>query len=87
MDALTYDGLKRILRECAGVAEDVDLDGDIADVAFSDLGYDSLALLECAARIEGEFGIKLSDDTVTEAKSPRMLLTVVNGTIGVASAG
>jgi len=85
MDALTIDGLRRILRECAGVAEDVDLDGDIADVAFSDLGYDSLALLESASRIEREFSIKLADEAVTEAKSPRMLLLVVNQTIGASS--
>jgi act minimal PKS acyl carrier protein len=73
--------LRRILREAAGADEAVDLDGDIADQAFTDLGYDSLALLETASRIEGETGIVLDDDVVTEALTPRALIDVVNARI------
>lgn len=75
---LTLDDLRRILREGAGEAEDADLDGDILDTPFDDLGYDSLAMLETAARIERECSIQLSDETVTEAKTPRALIAAVN---------
>lgn len=75
---ITVDDLKRILREAAGEAEGIGLDTDILDVTFEELGYDSLALLETGGRIEREHGIELEDSAVTEAKTPRALLEVVN---------
>jgi act minimal PKS acyl carrier protein len=75
---LTITDLKRILREAAGEDEGIDLDGDILDLTFEDLGYDSLALLETGSRIEREHGIELEDTTITVAETPRALLAVVN---------
>ncbi|MEU2228231.1 acyl carrier protein [Streptomyces sp. NPDC018347] len=74
----TIDDLKRILREGAGADETVDLDGDILDTDFEELGYESLALLETGGRIEREFGITLDDDVFTDARTPRALLGVVS---------
>ncbi|MFB7246686.1 actinorhodin polyketide synthase [Streptomyces populi] len=78
---LTIDDLTRILRESAGENEGVDLDGDILDTLFTDLGYDSLALLEACSRIEREFGVKLSDDVLSEAETPRLLLEAAGGAV------
>ncbi|WP_328535162.1 acyl carrier protein [Streptomyces sp. NBC_00344] len=78
---LTIADLTRILRECAGEDEGVDLDGNILDTLFADLGYDSLALLEASSSIEREAGVKLSDDAVSEARTPRLLLAAVNAGI------
>ncbi|MBD0745902.1 acyl carrier protein [Streptomyces sp. CBMA152] len=75
---MTIADLTRILRECAGEDEGVDLDGDILDIPFAELGYDSLALLEASSRLEREVGVKLSDDAVSEAETPRLLLAAVN---------
>jgi act minimal PKS acyl carrier protein len=75
----TIDDLRRVLLEGAGEAEDVDLDGDILDVEFSDLGYDSLAMLETAGRITREFGVRLDDEATVAATTPRKLLDLVNG--------
>ena len=75
---LTIADLRRILRDAAGAEDDVDLDGDILDVDFADLGYDSLAMLETAARIGQEFGVKLDDGIVVDANTPRKLLTAAN---------
>ncbi|MBT2510559.1 acyl carrier protein [Streptomyces sp. ISL-98] len=75
---LTLTDLTRILREAAGEDESVDLDGDILDTPFAELGYDSLALLEVAGRIERELGAKLSDDAVGEAETPRQFLKLAN---------
>ncbi|GGN94110.1 actinorhodin polyketide synthase acyl carrier protein [Streptomyces albiflavescens] len=80
---LTLAGLTRILRESAGEDEGVDLDGDILDLSFTELGYDSLALLEAAGRVERETGIKLSDDVVGEAETPRLFLALVNELVTV----
>lgn len=78
MPELTIVDVRRILRECAGEDDAVDLDGDIADTTFDDLGYDSLALLEMATVIERELSVTLDDDAVTDARTPRMFLTLVN---------
>lgn len=74
---LDLDDLKRILREGAG--ENRNLDGDVLDTEFEELGYDSIALLETATRISREYGVTLDDDVVTFARSPRQLLDAVNG--------
>ncbi|MER6631575.1 acyl carrier protein [Streptomyces sp. NPDC000987] len=74
----TLDDLKRILLEAAGVDESVDLDGDILDTEFEQLSYESLAILETCGRIERDYGISLDDSVVTEAKTPRALLDLVN---------
>ena len=75
---LTIDDLKTILRAAAGVDERVNLGGDILDVEFTDLGYDSLALLETCSRIERQFGVTFNEDAVLSAKTPRDFLALVN---------
>ncbi|MEV4636621.1 acyl carrier protein [Actinoplanes sp. NPDC049548] len=80
MADFTIDDLRRIMLEGAGVDEGVDLDGDILDTTFTELGYDSLAMLETASRIERLLGIRLSDEEVGDADSPRRLLDLVRRT-------
>lgn len=78
MEQFTLADLIAIMRECAGEEGDVNLDGDVLDTPFADLGYDSLALLETAAVIERQYRIRLADDVVTEARTPRAFVGVVN---------
>ncbi|MFJ3793437.1 acyl carrier protein [Kitasatospora sp. NPDC090091] len=75
---ITEADLKRIMREGAGQAEGIDLDGDIADVLFSDLGYDSLAVLETVSRIEREYGIRIPEDALSAVRTPGEFLDLVN---------
>jgi act minimal PKS acyl carrier protein len=75
---ITLDDLRRILVQSAGAEEGVDVQGDILDVEFADLGYDSLALLETAARITQEYRVTLDDTAATSARTPRELLRLVN---------
>ncbi len=75
---LTLDELRSILRVSGGVAEGVDLEGDIIDVTFEELGYDSLALLEASTNIERTFGVNLDDPTFRDAATPKALIEVVN---------
>lgn len=74
----TIDDLTRLLHQAAGADATEQAGGDIHDITFTDLGYDSLALLETSSRIEREWGVSLDDDTVTAAPTPRALLAEVN---------
>jgi minimal PKS acyl carrier protein len=79
----TLDDLVRILRDCAGQAESVELGGDILDVPFADLGYDSLALMEAVSRIQRQYQVRLGDEAAGD-ETPRLLLERVNGLFALA---
>jgi minimal PKS acyl carrier protein len=79
MDKLTLARLMEIIGECSG--ETTELTAEIEDTSFETLGYDSLALLETASRLERDYGVRLDDDEVMEAKTPRLLLLLVNDTL------
>jgi act minimal PKS acyl carrier protein len=76
--SMTIDDLIRILTESAGMDESLEGSSDLSDRPFDDLGYDSLALMETAAHIEQEYGIVIPDEQITELKTPRALLDLVN---------
>ncbi|MFC5827899.1 acyl carrier protein [Nonomuraea insulae] len=78
---LTIDDLRRLLLVAAGDSDVADLHGDIADVRFEALGYDSIALLETASLIERDFGVKVGDD-IAGADTPREFLAQVNAAVG-----
>jgi act minimal PKS acyl carrier protein len=82
MSQFTIDDLRRILRQCAGEPELLDLDDDIHNVALTEMGYDSLALLEMAARIQQEFGVPLSDEEVGQLRTPQEVIRYVNAAAG-----
>ncbi|EPH44818.1 acyl carrier protein [Streptomyces aurantiacus] len=82
----TLDDLKRILLEGSGAPEGDGLDGDVLDTEFTDIGYDSLALLETSSRIEREYGIELDESVVGEATTPRAFIAAVTGHLTVAAA-
>lgn len=77
----TVEDLKRILLQGAGADEGVDLDGDILDTDFEQLGYESLALLETGSRIEREYAVSLDEELLSEANTPRALIALVNGAL------
>lgn len=76
-NAITIERLKDLLRISAGEEDTSPLAGDISDVTFSELGYDSLALIETAALIKREYGVDITDD-VEETQTPHALLSLVN---------
>jgi act minimal PKS acyl carrier protein len=73
----TLDDLREIMRVCAGVDESVDIDSDIGDLTFEDLGYDSLAVLEMASKVQNELGVVITDDAAEELTTPRSLVDYV----------
>ncbi|MGB3440122.1 MAG: acyl carrier protein [Actinophytocola sp.] len=78
MSEFTLSELKEIMRTSVGVTEGVDLDGDIVDVEFADLGYDSLALLEVASQVERRYGVPIPDEAVSEMPTPGRALEFIN---------
>ncbi|MUL41480.1 acyl carrier protein [Streptomonospora sp. PA3] len=83
MADFTQDDLLRILRQVAGESAEIAGTEKIDEVSFPDLGYDSLALLEVAASIEREYGVRLADDTFLSAETPQQLVDLVNASLAV----
>lgn len=81
MSQMTLEELIDITRAQAGEAEQGMLDGDVIDVLFEYLGYDSVALLEVVSEIKHRFGVDLSDEAVGSARTPRKLLALINQAI------
>ncbi|WP_171166010.1 phosphopantetheine-binding protein [Streptomyces sp. I05A-00742] len=84
--AFTLNDLKRILREAAGEQEGSGLAGDIRDLTFEQLGYDSLARLEAGGRIERAYAVALDEDCLNDTTTLGQLLVAVNERITEARA-
>ncbi|WP_236242980.1 acyl carrier protein [Streptomyces sp. CC228A] len=74
----TLEAFRLVLLEDAGPDQSVDLDRDILDVGFDELGYPPPALAETLGRIEREYGIALDDDVCSDNPTPRGLIAAVN---------
>ncbi|MFI9724244.1 acyl carrier protein [Streptomyces sp. NPDC052396] len=85
MSQFTIDDLKNMLRKAAGEDETTHLDGDILDVSFEDLGYDSLARMETVSLTERAYGIALAEEEIEAITSPREFLGFVNDRIKAAA--
>ncbi|PSM43485.1 actinorhodin polyketide synthase [Streptomyces dioscori] len=81
MSAFTTEDLFKIMRECAGEEEAVDLSSAAADQEFALLGYDSLALMEAISRVERGYGITLPEETLGDALTPAAFVAAVNTAI------
>lgn len=79
MTMFTLDDVRRIMQNCAGAADGLDGDDEnFAHVPFAELGYDSLAMLEMAAHVQQEFGIRIPDDAIEEMRTPQAAVDYVN---------
>jgi len=83
MTEFTMDDLRRVMQEAAG--ENRHLEGDVLDQPFTELGYDSLALLEAAARVERSSGVQIGDDDIADVGTPRDFIQLVNSRLAQAS--
>ncbi|MFF3395022.1 acyl carrier protein [Streptomyces sp. NPDC002669] len=86
MDRLELTELTVLLRTCAGEGEGVDLDGDVLDTLFLDLGYDSLALLQVTGIIERDYEVLLDEEVLEDAETPRQYLDLVNRALSARAA-
>lgn len=75
----TIEQLKVIVQEASGVTDGVTLDDNIMDEPMPELGYDSLAVLEIASRIQRDYGIDMPDEAIDGMRTPRAIIDYVNG--------
>jgi minimal PKS acyl carrier protein len=85
MTALTLEDLRLIMREAAGDDEAVDLEQDILDVPFVELGFDSLAMLETVTLVKRRTGVAIADDELDAIATPRALLDKVGAELAGAA--
>lgn len=78
----SLDDLRRILVICADGIDGGVAGGRFADTSFTELGYDSMALMEAAVRIEQDYGVRIADGDVAAARTPRDMLNLVTGAAG-----
>ncbi|MFA1538380.1 MULTISPECIES: acyl carrier protein [unclassified Actinomadura] len=84
MARFTVNDVRRILRDCAGEPDSISLDSEIGAVSFDEMGYDSLARLELAARIQQEFLVAIPDEQVEELRTPDDVVGYVTPRIAAA---
>jgi act minimal PKS acyl carrier protein len=78
--------LLEIIRECLGEADYEEIGENDFATEFTELGYDSLLVLEIATRIQDRYRIRIPDEAVEEMTSPEQMLTSVNARLaGVAA--
>jgi len=78
MSELTLDSLRELLTEVAGADEGAGPSPDFGRLTFDELGYDSLALMEMAARLERDYGVVIDDEQIDELETPADVLELVN---------
>lgn len=83
MQLITLRELEDIMREHVWEGEWLPFE-QAPDQPFDELGYDSLALLETHSRIHRDYGVEISEDDLSEVKTPRELVDLVNGRLRAA---
>lgn len=79
MAQFTITDLRSILSSCAGVDDAVELDETSGEELFTDLGYDSLAILELCGRIQRLYGVVVPDEAAEEMLTPNQAVEYVTG--------
>lgn len=83
MNHFTLEDLNRVVESCVGADESAGLTPENLDLDFESVGLDSLALYEVVTVIEDDWKLKLGDEVLDAAKTPRALVEYVNQTLGV----
>ncbi|MDX3377990.1 acyl carrier protein [Streptomyces cyaneofuscatus] len=79
---MTFDNLKDIMSRCTGETEDLTEEHLGRD--FTEIGYDSLAVLEIASQIQREYGLQIPDEAIEEMNSPQAVIDYVNSSLAAA---
>jgi aromatase len=87
-NTFTLGDLRNLMLAAVGADENTDLEReDVLDTPFTDLGYDSLAILEVASQIGLRYEIEVPDADVERLTTPRETIDYVNGRLaGTAAA-
>ncbi|WP_329277700.1 acyl carrier protein [Streptomyces sp. NBC_01451] len=77
--SMTFEDLKAVMSRCTGEVDD--LRADNLDAAFTDIGYDSLAVLEIASQIQREYSLQIPDEAIEGMNSPQDVIDYVNASL------
>lgn len=84
MSGITFDELKAIMSRCTGDTDSGQLRADDLTTPFTEIGYDSLAVLEIASQLQREYGMQIPDEAIEEMSSPQAVLDYVNASLSAA---
>jgi act minimal PKS acyl carrier protein len=83
MSEFTIDQLEQAMRDGAGADEDGGFGAGALDMTFSDLGYDSVMVMEVISRVERSLPVAIPESewqevVDVESSTPREFLRMVN---------
>ncbi|RFU83711.1 acyl carrier protein [Streptomyces triticagri] len=81
MSSISFDDLKAIMSRCIGELDGKEItEADLA-TPFTDIGYDSLAVLEIASQLQREYSLQIPDEAIEEMDSPKAVIDYVNANL------
>ncbi len=83
MPHFALNDFKRIVGDAAGLHLALDIDGSSLDVPLTELGFDSIAMLEVAMLLQEEIGVTVPDELLVRLRTPREVIDYVRGALGV----
>ncbi|MGY1434615.1 acyl carrier protein [Streptomyces reniochalinae] len=78
MSSISFDDLKAIMSRCTGELDGRELTESDLSTSFTEIGYDSLAVLEIASQLQREYGLQIPDEAIEEMDSPQAVIDYVN---------
>ncbi|MFJ8107281.1 acyl carrier protein [Streptomyces sp. NPDC096132] len=78
MSTISFEDLKAIMSRCIGELDGQEITENDLGTSFTDLGYDSLAVLEIASQVQREYGLKIPDEAIESMDSPQAVIDYVN---------
>ncbi|MEU3900837.1 acyl carrier protein [Streptomyces sp. NPDC045251] len=86
MSPFTLEDLTAMVAEIAGAEASRAISEQPADAPFTSLGFDSMAVIELAERIQERYGVPIPDEAVHDLRTVRRTLDYVNGRAAVTAA-
>lgn len=81
MSSISFDDLKAVMGRCIGELDGQEISESDLGTSFTDLGYDSLAVLEIASQLQREYGLKIPDEAIESMESPQAVIDYVNASL------
>lgn len=81
MTTFGLEDLKRLLTSDSNTGDGSEITESSLTDEFTELGYDSLALLELVSKVERDFGIKLPDDALENMLTPKSTVYYISARI------
>ncbi|MGX4691343.1 acyl carrier protein [Streptomyces sp. JNUCC 63] len=79
-DRITVEDLSELMKKTAGIAVSPQELAERPDIAFEELGIDSLGLLGIVGELENRHGMPMPPDA-ERCKTPRKFLGLINSTL------